>query len=212
MRTKIYNLIIIDESGSMNYIKQAAIDNVNETIQTIRLAQKKHEEQEHYVSVVSFNSNVKTVCWCVPIEGVAELTDETYRPNARTALYDAIGDSLNRLRDVVENGDKVLVTVVTDGYDNASVEYDAQIVKAHIEVLKEQGWVFAYIGANQDVKAVGEKLSIDNTMEFETTEIGMWHLSKKMGRASSRFYDTIGKDGYSVTDVNKSFFDDEQDF
>ena len=32
MKTKIYNLIIIDESGSMNYIKQAAIDNVNEKL------------------------------------------------------------------------------------------------------------------------------------------------------------------------------------
>ena len=46
-KTRIFNLIIIDESGSMQSIKKAAIDSVNETIQTIRLAQKKHEEQEH---------------------------------------------------------------------------------------------------------------------------------------------------------------------
>ena len=42
MKTKIFNLIIIDESGSMQSIKTAAIDSVNETIQTIRSAQKKH--------------------------------------------------------------------------------------------------------------------------------------------------------------------------
>ena len=45
MKTKIYNLIIIDESGSMQSIKQPTIDSVNETIQTIRSAQKKHENQ-----------------------------------------------------------------------------------------------------------------------------------------------------------------------
>ena len=37
MKTKIFNLIIIDESGSMQSIKKEAIDSVNETIQTIRI-------------------------------------------------------------------------------------------------------------------------------------------------------------------------------
>ena len=46
MKTRIFNLIIIDESGSMQYIK-TAIYSVNETIQTIHSAQKKqHEEQK----------------------------------------------------------------------------------------------------------------------------------------------------------------------
>ena len=66
MKTRIFNLIIIDESGSMQSIKKATIDNVNETIQTIRSAQKKHEEQEHFVSLVTFNDDVKTVNDCVP--------------------------------------------------------------------------------------------------------------------------------------------------
>ena len=46
MKTRIFNLIIIDESGSMHSIMKAAIDSVNKTIQTIRSAQKKHEEQK----------------------------------------------------------------------------------------------------------------------------------------------------------------------
>ena len=61
MKTRIFNLIIIDESGSMQIIKKEAVDSVNETIQTIRAAQKKHEEQEHFVSLVTFNDDVKTV-------------------------------------------------------------------------------------------------------------------------------------------------------
>ena len=56
MKTRIFNLIIIDESGSMQSIKKEAIDSVNETFQTIRSAQKKHEDQEHYVSLVTFNA------------------------------------------------------------------------------------------------------------------------------------------------------------
>lgn len=120
MKTRIFNLIIIDESGSMQFIKTATIDSVNETIQTIRSAQKKHEEQEHYISLVTFNDDVKTVYECVPVDEVKELTAETYQPNCSTALYDAMGISLNALRKKVAEGDKVLVTVVTDGYENSS--------------------------------------------------------------------------------------------
>ena len=49
MKKRIFNLIIIDESGSMQSIKKQAIDSVNETLQTICSAQGKYEEQEHYV-------------------------------------------------------------------------------------------------------------------------------------------------------------------
>ena len=76
MKTKIFNLIILDESGSMESIKQQAITGVNETIQTIRNAQKQHEEQEHYVSLVSFNSSsVKNIYDCKQPNQVEELTD-----------------------------------------------------------------------------------------------------------------------------------------
>ncbi|MDE6811218.1 MAG: hypothetical protein K2J15_02590 [Muribaculaceae bacterium] len=46
MKQRVFNLIILDESGSMSSIEKQAIDGVNETVQTIRAAQKKHEEQK----------------------------------------------------------------------------------------------------------------------------------------------------------------------
>lgn len=61
MKTKIFNLIIIDESGSMHCIKKEAIDSVNETMQTIRAAETENEDQEHFVTLVTFNDNVRTV-------------------------------------------------------------------------------------------------------------------------------------------------------
>ena len=47
MKTKIFNLIILDESGSMIGIKKEAINNVNESLQTILKAQKENPDQEH---------------------------------------------------------------------------------------------------------------------------------------------------------------------
>jgi len=56
MKQRIFNLVILDESGSMGSIEKQAVDGVNETIQTIRKAQEKHPEQEHYISVVKANN------------------------------------------------------------------------------------------------------------------------------------------------------------
>ena len=206
MKTRIFNLIIIDESGSMQSIKTAAIDSVNETIQTIDSAQKNHDDQEHYVSLVTFNNNVKTVYECVPVDEVKELTTTTYRPRCSTALYDAMGMSLNALRAKVAKEDKVLVTVVTDGYENASVEYSGTAIKALVEELKTQGWIFAYIGANQDVEEVAAKISISNTLSFKATMAGVKGMSDVVSSSRARLYSDMSDGDFNADEANKKFF------
>ena len=210
MKTRIFNLIIIDESGSMQSIKKAAIDSVNETIQTIRLAQKKHHDQEHYVSLVTFNDDVKTVYECVPVDEVKELTAETYQPDCCTALYDAMGISLNALRKKVAEDDKVLVTVVTDGYENASKEYSGKAIKTLVDELKGKGWVFAYIGANQDVEAVAATISITNVMQFDATPLGTAAMGARVASARGRLFDRIADCCFSAAEANEDFFDEEK--
>ena len=210
MKTRIFNLIIIDESGSMQSIKKQAIDSVNETIQTIRSAQTKHEEQEHYVSLITFNDNVKTIYDCVPVSEVTELTYETYQPACCTALYDSMGLSVNALRKKVAEVDKVLVTVVTDGYENASKEYSGKAIKVLVDELKAKGWVFAYIGANQDVEAVAASISITNTMNFEATCVGTTVMSEKLGRSRSRWFDKIAHGLSLPEEDNCNFFEEEK--
>ena len=209
MKTRIFNLIIIDESGSMQSIKKQAIDSVNETIQTIRLAQTKYEDQEHYVSLITFNNDVKTVYDCVPVSEVKELTSENYHPDCCTALYDAMGLSVNALRKKVAEIDKVLVTVVTDGYENASKEYSGKAIKALVDELKANGWVFAYVGANQDVEAVAASISITNTLNFESTCAGTTVMSKKLRSSRSRWFDKIARGLSSSSEDNCNFFEEE---
>ena len=210
MKTRIFNLIIIDESGSMQSIKKEAIDSVNETIQTIRSAQKKHEGQEHYVSLVTFNDNVKTIYECVAVNDVDELTPDTYQPDCCTALYDAMGISLNSLRKKVADDDKVLVTIVTDGYENASKEYNSKAIKALVDEFKAKGWVFAYIGANQDVEAVATTISITNVMKFEATSEGTTYMGALVGSARTRLFDSIADCSFCAAEANKNFFDEDE--
>ena len=202
--TKIYNLIIIDESGSMSCIRQQAMDSVNETIQTIRAAQERNENQEHFVTLVTFNDTATIVNDCAPINEIKELAAESYRPDCCTALYDAMGISLSALRKKVSKEDKVLVTIVTDGYENASKEYNLRAIKALVEELKAKGWVFAYLGANQDAEEVAFSMSIDNAMRWESTREGTAYMSERLNYSRSRWYDEAATNSERV----KGFFDE----
>lgn len=54
-RHQVHNLIILDESGSMECIKRTIIQGFNELVQTIKGIEKQFPEQEHFISFVSFN-------------------------------------------------------------------------------------------------------------------------------------------------------------
>lgn len=210
MKTKIYNLIILDESGSMQSIKTAALNSINESLQSIRHAQKKYEEQEHYVTFVTFNNDVKTLFDCVSIDMINDLTPSDYNPGCCTALYDAMGMSLGKLRRTVAKDDKVLVTIVTDGYENASREYSAKAIKKLVKELKSLDWVFAYMGANQDAEAVGASLAISNTLNFDATDKGAREMSRRMSRGRSRLFNDWAC-CIATSDANESFFKEEDE-
>ena len=66
---RVFNLIILDESGSMSTIAKQAVSGLNETFQTIRNAQKEHQEQQHFISFVTFNSaKIRTVMNRQPVD------------------------------------------------------------------------------------------------------------------------------------------------
>ena len=192
MKQRVFNLIILDQSGSMYSIQRQAIAGVNETFQTIREACHKHEDQEHIVTLVAFNtSEVKAIYNNVEADKVEELTSEQYHPACGTPLYDAMGNALTKLRKDVADNDIILVTIITDGYENASREYNQSSIKALVEELKSKDWVFTYIGANQRAEEVGAAISVTNTMNFSATVEGTKAMFAKEGTARGRFFDRI---------------------
>lgn len=192
MKQRIFNFLILDESGSMFSIKKQAVDSVNETLQSVRAAQKKYEDQEHLVSFVSFNSDgVKTLIDRKEAMVAEDITMEQYNPNCGTPLYDAIGKAVSNLRKSVAENDKVLVTIITDGYENASTEYNQHSIKAMTEELGKKGWTFAYIGANQDVKAVSDGLGIKNSMSFQSTAVGTMEMSAKLATSRMKWFSRV---------------------
>jgi hypothetical protein len=205
---KVYNLIILDESGSMLSIKKPTISGFNEVVQTIKGIQKKYPEQQHFISFVSFNSlGIKTILDKVPVEGIHEIDEKTYQPNAGTPLYDAIAFSALKLKmDVagIENVN-VLVTILTDGEENASKEFNHAQVNSIISEQKNLGWTFTYIGANHDVEKVAHSMSINNTMTFQANEPDMAILFHKEKSARERYSEKIR----DKKDTQSGFYDED---
>lgn len=166
----IHNLVILDESGSMEAIKRATVQGFNETVQTIRGMADKFPEQKHFVSLVTFNGlGIKPLLFAKKAETISEIDDEIYQPDASTPLYDAIGFAVNKLRRKLagKSDFNVLVTILTDGEENASTEYSGAAIGSLIADLKEQNWTFTYIGASHNVEKSAASISITNTLTFQ---------------------------------------------
>lgn len=190
-KTKVYNVIIMDRSGSMWDIQKPAIQGYNEVLGGIKDDAKTYAEtQEHFMTLVLFDStSIDNVYWNEDPAKAAILTPETYVPGACTPLYDAIGQTLTRLQKEL-NGDpnvSVIVTIITDGLENSSSEYSLKAVQALIKHLKAEGWSFAYMGTDHDVEGVTMSLSITNVVKFEKTEAETQAVFEKERRARGRF-------------------------
>ena len=190
-KTKVYNVIIMDRSGSMWDIQKPAIMGFNEVLGGVKAAKAKYSlTQEQMITLVLFDSSsIDDVYWNADPDAAAILTEETYVPGACTPLYDAMGRTLTRL-DKELRGDtrhSVAVTVITDGYENDSHEYDLAAIRSLVEHLKAQGWSFAYMGTDHDVHGVSVSLSITNVIQFQKTEEETLRTFKKERRARERW-------------------------
>ena len=197
-KIKIFNLIILDKSGSMRVIRNAAVDGFNDVLEGIRVAQAESELQEHYVSLLTFCDCKKEYVYdCVPVNEVRNLTLRDYNPCCNTPLFDAMGMALSNLVSKVENEkhSTAAVTIITDGEENSSREYNGESIKAFVDKLqKELDWKFSYIGTNQDVEAIADSLAIRDSFMFQCSNDGMRNAWNEERNRKKIMYSSIDED------------------
>lgn len=188
-KTTVFNLIILDESGSMSPLTKQTVSGCNETLNVIRSLEQKHgDTQRNLVSIYLFQSNdeipSRYVCKNQSIAKIKDMTTKEYRPWGATPLLDAVGSTLVDLRAVASTHEDstAIVTIITDGMENSSKQYSYEQVSRLISELKELGWTFNFIGANIDVDMVSRRMNIDNAMKFDSTVEGtadMWNCYRE---------------------------------
>lgn len=165
---------IIDRSGSMGAIKDDAIGGFNNFLES-----QKKLPGEASISLILFDHEYLMPIQNADLMSVEPLTEKTYAPRGTTALLDAVGKTINNLWNRLANmteqerPDRVIVCILTDGYENASHEFSRSKIKEMIEYHQEKyQWQFLFLAANQDAFAEGAKIGIPRRMayQFESTE------------------------------------------
>lgn len=139
--------MLLDESGSMHSVKEEVISGYNKYIDSV--------EGVKFTLTKFDSTRVEVVHDAVSIKKVPHLNEETYTPGAMTPLLDAIGATIK----AVGNKKKVLFIIFTDGYENASKEFDKAAIKKLIKKRTKGGWQFMFLGADMagiaDAGAIG---------------------------------------------------------
>ena len=196
MAKKVFNLIVVDESGSMSIIRKQAYEGMNETIETIKKIQEAHPELEQRITLMTFDSAHKSFIYeDIPASRAEKLAWNMYNPGGATPLYDAIGLGISKINALAGKDDEVLVTVITDGEENCSEEYNLTMVKNLIEKLKEQNWTYALIGTdNLDVETMAHGMSIENHLSFKEDEAGTMAMFEKERQSRMMYCDEVSYD------------------
>ena len=151
----------------MERCSQSTIDGFNSFLET--QSQKVGGDQALF-SLSQFDHKT-TPCYSnLPGTQVPRLTTETFKPDGSTALYDAIGETIDEI--VPQDHETIIIVILTDGEENSSRTYNATQIKRLISTKTELGWEFVFLGANQDAVLVGGQLGIDPRTAMTFTQDG----------------------------------------
>jgi hypothetical protein len=182
---------IIDRSGSMSDIKNDAIGGFNSFLES----QKKLPGSAS-LSLALFDHEYLIPFQNRDIQSVEPLTDKTFVPRGQTALFDAVGRTINEVGARLaatpepERPEKVLVCIVTDGEENSSRRFSRSQIREMIEHQRgKYNWEFAFLAADQDAFAEAESMGISAKMavNFERTPAGARIMSQGLHDIAREF-------------------------
>lgn len=188
--------VVLDRSGSMLPCKAATLSGLNEYIQQLKSDCLDKGSPETYVSLVSFNSKPEELYWNQSINYLNEFSEHDYMPTGWTAMWDAVGYAINKLKSTSDHTDKdndYFVLIVSDGEENRSTLFtclDEKQEKVWMNANKlpertglpglidecqaTKRWTFVYLGANHDLSVVQKQMHLphSNMARYSATPRG----------------------------------------
>ncbi|MGO2305756.1 MAG: vWA domain-containing protein [Providencia sp.] len=157
--TEVLDLVfILDKSGSMSGFESDTIGGYNSV-----LAENRNENGKTFITTILFNDKTKILHNREPISKISNLTLEDYSVDGYTALLDAIGEGIEKMREnrKITKNNNVLFVIITDGEENKSKKYSHEKIKAMIKSAEtEDKWDFIFLGANIDAISEAENIGI----------------------------------------------------
>jgi len=176
--------MVLDESGSMGSVVDQTIEGYNQYIGD----QRKNNPNDTYVTLCKFEGgNTRYPYTNSPILNVPALSRLTFTPAGGTNLLDAIGKTIldtdaHLVKLELAERPSVVITIFTDGHENASREFTNESIKQMVKDREAKGWAFMFLGANIDAFAVGSQFGMGFA---NTASYSMNNMAATMSVASA---------------------------
>lgn len=159
---KILISFIQDRSGSMADVWKETLSGFKTYVKDMLADQQKDSEVEYVFSLTTFDTSIDTPYIGVPIANVDGDILQKFGPRGGTALYDAVGKTLQAHdEDKSLTFDKAIVVIVTDGQENSSREWSKDALHAAIdERIKRGNWTFTYLGTQPETWSNASALGV----------------------------------------------------
>lgn len=191
-------VLILDRSGSMSSVKEATIEGFNQFI-----SDQKKVPLPATISLYQFDDVYEPVYENIDLKDAKYLNDNMYQPRNTTALFDAIGKTINSYISlytsllIKERPKKVLFCIITDGCENASTEFRSKkSVKDLMDSVKNKyNWQFSFVGAGIDAYREAESYGIarGQTMKVSHDDVGMSNFFHGHSHATTSYRSTGSK-------------------
>lgn len=190
-------MLAVDGSGSMFSLADDVRGGVNNYITSL----KEDTEIEYKVSIGVFNQQIKFLADNEDLSTVPELDVSNYFPSGGTALLDAIGQLVAKVRGNLKEDDRAIVYVQTDGQENSSVEYKLDQISAFIKELEGTGkWAFIYVGSGPTAWDDSRLMGFSKAQTIVLADAGLASRTTYSSMSSSSRSYARGASGESVAD------------
>jgi len=187
----------------MNDVREAAIEFFNSQVKVL---DEEGQKLDTRVSLVVFSNEPEIILFNEPSANMCTLDNQGYVPHGWTALCDAIGMAIDRIKADLEdwNEENVshLFVIVTDGGENHSTHFNSQTISKLTAELQETGrWTFAWMSANQNIEDLAAQYNIprENMMSFVATDHGMARATSTTERGLRTYYSSVSGSAGSVS-------------
>lgn len=206
----VYNVLVLDASGSMFSMVDEVVDGVNKVLKTMKRNQKKRSDTEHRLIFTEFAGfgQFKIYADGEKITDVGRYKD--YKTGGMTALYDAIGHTFDL---IPKDADNVFFTIFTDGAENNSKEFTVKEVKKLIKSARKKDWSVLFMGADEASIEQAKTMGIQtaNMTRRANTKSGTQSAFNVYSEASSFYGEQVGTASFNgqdvLTDVNTNLED-----
>lgn len=201
----IHIVELLDRSGSMQEQRkyQEAEKGINHEIDILQ----KNNTANYTMTIAEFDIGHPISHYSM--EDISKVkTFKGKGPRGMTALYDAIGTTINEIAARIKKDDRVLFNIFTDGGENASRSFSAESIKSLIEkVKKENNFTVTFIGTKFDVDQMIKDTGISrgNTYTYDGTGKGT-RMSQKARTGATIMYASSVAAGATTVD---NFFEKE---